>query len=70
MIGGVVLSPLMCTLAALQQDPVQDLQERRPAPAPRQESPGFFDDNFTLKKELYAQVTASTQEPKPGDAFV
>lgn len=71
MIGGVVLGPLMCALAGLQQqDPFQDLQERRPPPAPRQESPGFFDENFTLKKELYAQVTASTQEPRPGDPLV
>jgi len=70
MIGGIVLGPLMCTLAALQQDPFQDLQERRQPPAPRQESPGFFEDNFTLKKELYAQITSSTQEPKPDDPFV
>jgi hypothetical protein len=70
MIGGVVLAPLMCALAALQQDPFQDLQERRPPPAPRQEAPGFFDENFTLKKELYAQITSSTQEPKPDDPFV
>jgi hypothetical protein len=51
-----------------QDDPFQGVEARRP-PAPAQEAPSFFQDNFTLKGELYSQFSYSDDEPHEGDTF-
>ncbi len=53
------------------QDPFQDLEKKKteprsPAPAV---DPGFFDDNFTFKWELYSQFSYARPEPRDGETF-
>lgn len=56
------------------QDPFQDLDRKtdRPPEAAREKpaSPGFFDDNFTFKKEIYSQLSYSTAEPRDGERLL
>ncbi len=61
---------LMCLLFAIQQDPFQEL-DRKPAPAPAAgvQGGGFFEDNFTFKKELYSQFSHGSEEPNDGNTL-
>jgi hypothetical protein len=61
-------------LAPVQQsDPFQDLEKKKeaakPAPQTRSGLESFFDENFTLKKEIYSQFSYSTAEPRGEETF-
>jgi hypothetical protein len=57
------------SMLALQQDPFEDLDRKAPAPPPPTQERGFFEDNFTLKYEIYSQFSYSSEEPNAGDTF-
>jgi hypothetical protein len=62
----------MMTALAVQQDPFQDLDKAKEAPKPRAPEDGagkgFFEDNFTFKKEIFSQFSYSTAEPLNGES--
>ena len=69
MLAGCLLAPVVCAFDVQREDPFQCLQEKKEAPASRQESGGFFSDNFGFKKKIYARFSYSGAEPNGGDTF-
>jgi hypothetical protein len=68
------LLALMGLAMVQQNDPFQDLDQRKEVAKPAARSPtgleSFFDENFTFKKEIYSQFSYSSVEPNPGQTLV
>lgn len=63
----------VAVLAMVQQtDPFQDVEKKKEAPPAIQTRSwfdDFFNENFTLKKEIFSQFSTSTAEPRDGETF-
>jgi hypothetical protein len=65
----MVVPVFLALMAMVQQnDPFQDLDRKKEAAKPPSETPSclerFFDENFTLKWELFSQFSYSSAEPR------